>query len=91
VRVFDRACQSRELFGVERPREAKRVHLRPPQRFVDIDVPEPCDRSLIEERNLDRRAAAFEPLGELADRERTAERLDAEPLLEVRLQLAGLE
>jgi hypothetical protein len=67
------------------------MDLRPPQRFVDIDVSKPCDRSLIEERSLDRRAAAFEALGEPADRERTPERLDAEPLLEVRLQLAGLE
>jgi len=67
------------------------VDLRPPQRFVDIDVPEPGHRSLIEKRSLDRGAAAFELPTEPSRRERPFERLDPESLFEVRLELAGLE
>jgi hypothetical protein len=89
--VLDRACQARELVLVERPCGAKRVDLRSPQRFVDVDVPEPGDSSLIEERSLDRCAAAFELLTESSSRERSLERLDAESLFEVRHELAGLE
>jgi len=89
--VLDRPGQARELAFSKRPCRAKRVELRPPQRFVDVDVPEPGDRSLIEERSLDRRATAFESLPEPARREGPLERLDAESLFEVRLELAGLE
>jgi hypothetical protein len=89
--ILDRPCQTRELVLVERACGAKRVDLRAPQRFVDVDVPEPCHRSLIEERSLDRRAAAFELLTEPSRRERSLERLDPEPVIEVRLELPGLE
>jgi hypothetical protein len=67
------------------------VDLCSPQRFVDVDVPEPRHRSLIEERSLDRRAAAFELPTEPSCCERPLERLDPESLFEVRLELAGLE
>jgi len=67
------------------------VDLRLPQRFVDVDVPESRDRSLIEERRLDRCAAAFELLRKSPRRERSLERLDTESLVEVRPELAGLE
>ena len=53
--------------------------------------PSPADRSLIEERSLDRRAAAFELSTEPSRRERSLERLDPESVIEVRLELAGLE
>jgi hypothetical protein len=67
------------------------VNLRPPQRFVDVDVPEPGHRSLIEERSLDRCAPAFELLSKPSRRERSLERLDPESVIEVRLELPGLE
>jgi hypothetical protein len=67
------------------------VDFRPPERLVDVDVPEPCNRSLIEERGLDGCASPFELGGEAARSERALEWLQAEPLLEVGLQLAGLE
>jgi hypothetical protein len=67
------------------------VNLRAPQRFVDVDVPQPGDRSLIEECGLDRRAAALELLCESSSREGSLERLDPESLFEVGLKLAGLE
>ena len=67
------------------------MDLRAPQRFVDVDVPEPCHRSLVEERSLDRCAAAFELPTEPSRRERSLERLDPESVIEVRLELAGLE
>jgi hypothetical protein len=67
------------------------VDLRAPQCFVDVDVPEPGHRSLIEERSLDRGAAAFELPTEPSRRERSLERLDPESVIEVRLEFAGLE
>jgi hypothetical protein len=67
------------------------MELRPPQRFVDVDVAEPGDRSLIEKRSLDRRATAFESLPEAARCERPLERLDAQSFFEVQLELTGLE
>ncbi len=67
------------------------MDLRPPERFVDVDVPEPRHRSLIEQRSLDRCAAACKSLRELACREGALERLDAESLFEVRLELVYLE
>jgi hypothetical protein len=90
-RVLDGTCQTRELVLVERPCGAKGVDLRAPQRFVDVDVPEPCHRSLIEERCLDRCAAAFELPAEPSRRECSLERLDPESVIEVGLELAGLE
>jgi hypothetical protein len=67
------------------------VDLRPPERLVDVDVPEPGNRALIEERSLDGCASPFELGGEAASSERALEWLQPEPLLEVGLQLAGLE
>jgi len=67
------------------------MDLRPPERLVDVDVPEPCHRPLVEQRSLDRCAAALESPREPARREGTLERLDAEPFFEVRLELVYLE
>jgi hypothetical protein len=67
------------------------MNLRPPERFVDVDVPEPRDRSLIEEGRLDRCAPAFEPLRQPACRKGAPERLGAESRFEVRLELTGFE
>jgi len=67
------------------------MDLRPPERLVDVDVPEPRHRSLIEQRGFDRCAAALESPREPARRERALERLDAESLFEVRLELVYLE
>ena len=67
------------------------MDLRAPQCLVDVDVPEPGERSRIEERSLDRRAAAFELPAEPSRRERSLERLDPESVIEVRPELAGLE
>jgi hypothetical protein len=67
------------------------MELRPPEGFVDIDVSEPGDGALIEERRLDRRAATLDPLSEPARREDPLERFDAESLFEIVVELAGLE
>ncbi len=90
-RILDRTCQPGELVLFEGPGGMQRVDLRPPERLVHVDVPEPSDRSLIEERGLDRCASAFELLTESSRRERSPERLDPEPVLEVRLEFACLE
>ena len=67
------------------------MELRPPECFVDIDVSEPGDGALIEERRFDRRAAALEPPTEPSRRERSLERFDAQSLVEIVVELAGLE
>jgi len=67
------------------------MELRAPECFVDVDVPEPGDRSLIEKRSLDRRAATLEPLTKASRGERSLERFDAQSLVEVVVKLAALE
>ncbi len=62
-----------------------------PERLVRIDVPQPGQRPLVEERRLDRSAPAREPCGEGLRREAALERLLAEAGVEIRLHLAGLE
>ena len=62
-----------------------------PERLVDVDVPEPGERALVEQRRLERRAAAREPLAEARAVKAAHERLRAQTRAEVRLELAGLE
>src|SRR6185503_1185820 len=85
-------AEPRDLVAVERPRRAKRMDPRPPQRLVRIDVPHSRGRSLVEESSLDRGAAPFQRPGERARGEAPLERLAAEtPRREVVLQLPRLE
>jgi hypothetical protein len=67
------------------------MQLRTPERFVDVDVPEACDRALIEERGLERGAPPGKSLAELLCREGSFERLAAEPAREVVVDLVPLE
>jgi hypothetical protein len=60
---------------------------RAPERFVDVDVPHPGKRSLVEQRGLDRRAPSLESLSEAASRERPSEWLRPDPRHEVGLEL----
>ena len=62
-----------------------------PERLVDVDVPEPGQRPLVEQRGLQRGAATFQPLAQALRREGCDERLLAEARAEVRLELARLE
>ena len=64
---------------------------RAPERFVDVDVPEPGDRSLIEQRRLDRSEPCLERSASRFDVNDASERLDAEPLVEVGIELVRLE
>jgi len=89
--VLDRTCQPGELVLVERPGGTQRVDLRAPERLVDVDVPEPRDCALVEERGLDGCASPFELSAETASGERAVEWLRPQALLEVGLQLADLE
>src|SRR5262249_46559334 len=84
-------AQCRDLLGGERARLAPRVDLRPPERLVGVDVPEPRDRPLVEDRRLHRRLAAAEPLGEKPRREAALERLGTNAHREVVLCLFRLE
>ena len=81
----------RSSSGVELAGRAERVDARAPERLVGVDVPEPRDRALVEQRALDRRAAPCEPLRQPRGGEARPERLDAEPDAQVRIELAGLE
>jgi len=67
------------------------MDLRPPERFVDVDVPEPRHRALVEQRRFDRCAPALESLREPARREGALEWLETLPLFEVRRQLGFLD
>jgi hypothetical protein len=69
----------------------ERIEPRAPQRLVDIDVPHPRERALVEERRLERGAAARETLAEPRGREERVERLVPQPCGEIRLRLPGLE
>src|SRR3712207_741589 len=64
---------------------------RAPERLVRVDVPDAGDSALVEERALDRGAAARERAGEHCGRERPVERLAADPRVEVRIELTRLE
>src|SRR4051812_50206078 len=67
------------------------MQLRAPERFVDVDVPEPGHRPLVEQRGLERSAPPLQSLGEALRREASAERLVAEPALQVGIRLFRLE
>ena len=77
-RSTDRLREPRELVGVERAGLAQRVQLRAPQRLVDVDVPQPRDGALVEQRRLERGTAVRQSLAESFRREATLEGLDAE-------------
>src|SRR5215210_7955828 len=63
------------------------MNARPPQRLVRVDVADPCDRTLVEQRRLDGRPAALEAAAELPRREPPLERLPPEPRAPVRIGL----
>jgi hypothetical protein len=80
-----------ELSGIETGRRPKGIEPRAPERLVDVDVPHPGKRPLVQERSLERRAAARQALAELRGREERVERLVADPGAEVGLRLLRLE
>ena len=65
-RGADPAVQPPQLVAVEAGGRTQRVEPRAPQRLVDVDVPHPREGALIEERRLQRGAAARETLAEPA-------------------------
>ena len=85
------AVQPPQLVAVEPGCGPERIEPRAPQRLVDVDVPHPRERALVEERRLERGAAARETLAEPRGREERVERLVADPRGEIRLRLPGLE
>src|SRR5215218_4197630 len=64
--------------GRERARRRFRMQPRPEQRLADIDVAEPGDQALVEERRLERRPLAPEQAGDRLAGELIAERLEPE-------------
>ena len=83
--------QGLELLRRERVGGTQRVEPCPPERLVRVDVPDACEDALVEDDGLERRSAARQTVGQRAGGEAAAERLLADPLREVRLELARLE
>jgi hypothetical protein len=82
-RCSDPAVQPADLLPRQAAGGSEGMDLRPPERFVRIDVPQSGCSALVEDRGLDRRAAALEPCCERRGREALAERLLTEPLQEI--------
>jgi len=80
-----------QLVAVDRLSRAPLVKARAPECLVDIDVPHAGERALVEERRLDRRAPLGQAVAEACSREERVEGLVAQPRMEVRLELTGLE
>src|SRR4051812_32121361 len=59
-RGADRLVQAANLGGPQRQRRPQRVDLGAPEGLVDVDVPHPGERPLVEERGLHRCAAPAE-------------------------------
>src|SRR5262249_2276208 len=89
-RAFDAFAEGAYLVRGERAGRPQRMHACPPERLVDVDVAQPRDGPLVEQRSLDRGLAVGEAAGERLRRERTAERLAAEALCEVGVECVGL-
>jgi hypothetical protein len=90
-RRADSAVQPAKLVSVETGRRSQRVEPRPPQRLVDVDIPHPRERALVEESRFQRRTTTFEAFAEAGSREESVERLVPHPCCEVRLRLSRLE
>src|SRR4051794_5741296 len=67
------------------------MELRAPERFVDVDVPEPGHCPLVEQRCLERSAPSMQPFREPLRREGPPERLLSEAALQIVICLFGLE
>src|SRR4029079_9065707 len=83
----DALAQATDLVGGELACGPQRMDPRVPERLVRVDVSEPGDGPLVEERGLERRLPAGQALREVGGREPASERLRAEPDLQVRLGL----
>src|SRR6185436_4099404 len=90
-RVANAGVHASDLCRGERAGLATRMELRAPQRLVGVDVPEPGDGALVEERGLERRASPDEAVAEDAGGEALLERLRAEADGEIRLDLVRFE
>src|SRR5205823_9539112 len=90
-RPADAAVEPANVVRAELVRGPQRVDARAPERLVDVDVPHPGERALVEEGRLHRRATRGEALPEPGRREEDVERLVADLRREIRLELPGLE
>ena len=85
------AWWSRRSRSVEALRGSERMDPRAPERLVDVDVPHPGERALVEQRRLHRRPPPAEAFAEPGGGEERVERLVAETRGKVRVDLARLE
>src|SRR5829696_8538894 len=83
--------KSSKLVLREVARGRERVDPRAPQRLVGVDVPDPGDGALVEDRGLDGRASCREPLCQITGAERRFERLASDPRIDVLVHLGRLE
>ncbi len=84
-------CSRRSSSRVELARRPLRVEPRVPERLVGVDVPEPGDRPLVEDRGLERVRRPPGARRAARRREERVERLVADAGGEVRLGVLGVE
>jgi hypothetical protein len=78
-------------FGVvEFARRPERMEPRAPERLIGVDVPEPGEPALVEERRLDRSSASRERFFELFSGEAAGKRLFAQAAVQVGLEFFWL-
>ena len=90
-RPADASVHRTQLVCRQLPGRPQRVDASVPERLVGVDVPDACDRPLVEDRRLDRRAATGQARRKGLRRESRLERLDPDSLREVGVELLGLE
>jgi hypothetical protein len=87
----DAAVKSPQLGTIEPGRRTERVEAGAPQCLVGVDVSHARKGALVEQRRLQRRAAAGKTLAQPSGREERVQRLVAHAGGEVRIRLPRLE
>ncbi len=79
-------AQALILLARQPPGRPSRVHPRPEQRLIRVDVAHAGDPALVQQERLDRRRPALRQRPQVLRREALVERLEAEPRREERLE-----
>ena len=88
-RLHDARVQALDLGAAQPARRPQRMDARAEQRLVGVDVPDAGHAALVEQERLHRSAAAARRAREDVGRELRVERLRADPLVEVFVELFG--
>jgi hypothetical protein len=83
--------QAAHLVGLELAGRAERVDLCAPEGLVSVDVSEPRNGALVEQRRFHRRPPSSKASGEPGCSKRASERLVPDSFSEVGLEFLGLD